>query len=89
MLTNEFAEQRPTENPVDFLDPTSVWAHRIKGEAVLVMAAVGEAPAELQYRRCHHESRRQLLIQNRVRNEYEKPGMVQVMRVAMQLANNG
>ena len=89
MLANEPAEQRPPENPVEFLDPTSVWEHRIKGEAVLVMAAVGEAPAELQYRRCHHESRRQLLIQNRVRNEYDKPGMVQVMRVAMRLAQTG
>ena len=89
MLTNEPAEQRPTENPVDFLGPTSVWAHRIKGEAVLVVAEVGEAPTELQYRRCHHESRRQLLIQNRVRNEYDNPGMVQVMRVAMRLAQNG
>ena len=74
---------------MDLLDPTSVWGHRVKNEAVLVMVEVGNPPKDLQYRRCHHESRRQLLIQNRVRNEYDKPGMVQVMRVAMRLAQNG
>ena len=71
------------------MGPTSVWAHRVKNEAVLVMAEVGEAPTVLHYRHCHHECRRQLLRQKRVRDEYEKPGMVQVMRVAMKLANNG
>ena len=74
---------------MDLLDHTSVWVHRVKNEAVLVMVEVGIPPKELQYRHCHHESRRQLLIQNRVRNEYEKPGMVQVMRVAMRLAQKG
>ena len=71
------------------MDPTSVWAHRVKNEAVLVMAEGGKAPTELHYRHCHHECRRQLLLQIRVRNEYNKPVMVQVMRVAMQLANGG
>ena len=72
-----------------FMDPTSVWAHRVKNDAVLVMAEGGEAPTKRHYRRCHHEYRRQLLLQKRVRDEYEKPGMVQVMRVAMKLANSG
>ena len=71
------------------MDPTNVWAHRVKNEAMLVVAEGGKAPTELHYRHCHHECRRQLLLQKRVRDEYEKPGMVQVMRVAMQLANNG
>ena len=70
------------------MDPTSVWAHRVNNDAVLVMAEGGKAPTELHYCHCHHECRRQLLLQKRVRDEYEKPGMVQVMRVAVQLANN-
>ena len=53
------------------------------------MAEVGNPPTELQYRHCHHEYRRHLLIENRVRDQYDKPGMVQVMRVAMQLAKDG
>ena len=71
------------------MDPTSVWAHRVKNQAVLVMAEGGKAPTELHYRHCHHECRRQLLLQHRVRDKYENHGMVQVMRVAMQLANDG
>ena len=88
MLTNGPTEANDYSD-ADFMDPTNVWAHRVKNEAVLVMAQVGEAPAQLQYRHCHRECRRQLLLQSRVRNEYTKPGMVQVMRVAMQLANSG
>ena len=61
----------------------------MKNEAVLVMAQIGEAPTELHYRYCHRECRRQLLLQKRVLNEYENPGMIQVMRVAMKLANTG
>ena len=80
---------QPTILMLIFMDPTSVWAHRVKNEAVLVMAQVGEAPTELHYRHCHHECRRQLLLQSRVRNEYTKPRMVQVMRVAVKLANSG
>ena len=60
-----------------------------ENEAVLVMAEGGKAPTELHYRHCHHECRRQILLQIRVRNEYKTPGMVQVVRVAMQLANGG
>ena len=52
-----------------FMDPTNVWAHRVKNEAVLVMTEAGEPPAELHYRHCHYECRRQLLLQSRVRNE--------------------
>ena len=54
------------------MDPTSVWAHRVKNEAVLVMLEVGEAPTELHYRHCNHACRRQLLLQSRVRNEYKQ-----------------
>ena len=91
-LTNGPAErlaERPENETVDLLDHTSVWVHRVKTEAVLVVAEVGSPSTELQYRHCHHESRRQLLIQNRVRNQYDTPGMVQVMRMAMRLAQNG
>ena len=89
MLRDGPTEATGPTDPEFFMDPTSVWEHRVKNEAVLVMAQIGQAPAELHYRYCHRECRRQLLLQKRVLDEYEKPGMVQVMRVAMKLANNG
>ena len=88
MLTNRPAEATDHYNP-DLLDPTSVWAHRVKKEAVLVIAQIGDAPEQLHYRHCHHEGRRQLLLQSRVCEEYKQPGLVQVMRVALKLANSG
>ena len=84
MLTDGPAEATDRSLP-DLRDPTSVWAHRIKTEAVLVMAEIGDAPEQLHYRRCHHECRRQLLLQSKVREECKQPGVVQVMRVALKL----
>jgi len=71
------------------LDPTAVWEYRARRESVIIVAEVGERPEWLAYVHCHRESRRQLLLQSRVREEYESPGMPQVVRVAMQLAADG
>ena len=88
MLTNGAAHPQPSAAP-NLLDPTSAWEHRIKCEATIIVAQVGERPEGLAFRRCHHEPRRQLLLQSKVREEYESPGMRQVVRVAMQLAKDG
>ena len=88
MLTNGAVQRQPSTAP-SILDPTSVWEHRVKCEVAIIVAEVGERPERLTFRRCHHEPRRQLLLQSRVREEYESPGMKQVVRVAMQLAEDG
>ena len=71
------------------LDPAAVWEYRAKCEAVIVVAEAGERPEQLTYIRCHRETRRQLLLQSKVKDEYERPCMSDVVRVAMQLAKDG
>ena len=71
------------------LDPAAVWEYRAKCEAVIVVAEVGERPEQLTYIRCHRETRRQLLLQSKIKDEYERPCMKDVVRVAMQLAKDG
>ena len=88
MLTTGAEQPQPSAVP-SFFDPRSVWEWRVKREAVIVVAEVGERPARLAYIHCHRETRRQLLLQSKVREEYESPGMSQVVRVAMQLAKDG
>ena len=85
MLTNG-SEQPPAPNAFDL---TSVWEYRVKCEGVIIVAEVGERPERLAFRRCHHEPRRQLLLQSKVQEEYVSPGMSQVVRVAMRLAEDG
>ena len=85
MLTNG-SEQPPAPNA---FDPASVWEYRVKCEGVIIVAEVGERPERLAFRRCHHEPRRQLLLQSKVQEEYVSPGMSQVVRVAMRLAEDG
>lgn len=89
MLTNGSAAQDQTLAVPSILDPAAVWEHRAKSEAVIVVAEVGQPPQQLAYLRCHHESRRQLLLQSKIKEEYESPGMLQVVRVAMQLVKDG
>ena len=86
MLTNSPAPSVPTT--VNPLDPTSVWEFRAKAQVALVMVEVGERP-ELTYIHCHREPRRQILLQSRVKAEWAKPSMVHVVRVAVELANEG
>ena len=62
-----------------------MWEYRANGEATIVSAEAGERPAQISYIRCHRESRRQLLLQARVKQEWEKPTLLHVVRVAMQL----
>jgi len=68
-----------------------LWQVRVEQEATLVLAEVGLRPGlgDLAYIRCRFEARRQLLLQSRVRAEYESPGMVQVVRMAMKLSTEG
>ena len=85
MLTNG-SEQPPAPNA---FDPTSVWEYRVKCEGTIIIAEVGKRPERLAFRRCHHEPRRQLLLQSKVREEYKSPGMQHVVRVAMKLVKDG
>ncbi len=71
------------------LDSAAVWEYRAKRESVIIVAEAGERPERLAYVHCNREPRRQLLLQSKVREEYESPGMPQVVRVAMQLAAGG
>ena len=71
------------------LDPAAVWEYQAKCEAVIIVAEVGECPEQLTYIRCHRETRRQLLLRSKVKDEYERPCMKDVVRVAMQLVKDG
>jgi len=86
MLTNGSARVSAEPN---LSDPTSVWEYRAKSEATVIVAEVGERPAQLAYIRCHREPRRQMLLQSKVREEWERPTMPQVIKTAMQLAKDG
>ena len=66
MLTDGSARGSAEPN---LLDPTSVWEYMAKSEAVIIVAEVGERPAQLVYIRCHREPRRQMLLQSKVREE--------------------
>jgi len=70
-------------------DLAGVWEHRAKMEATTVMAEAGLRPGEIHFIRCHREDRRQLLLQSRVKQEWETPNLLEVVRVAMQLAKDG
>ena len=89
MLTNAPATTPAETTGPDLLDLASAWEYRAKKEATIILAETGERPAQIGYIRCHREPRRQLLLQNRVKDEYESPRMLDVVRVASQLANDG
>ena len=89
LMLTDGAEQPGYYARRNAFDPTNVWRLRAEREAAMVLAEVGERPERLFYIRCRHESRRQLLFQRKVREEYKCFNMLCVVRVAMQLAKDG
>ena len=91
MLTQDASQSAApsTVAPLDELDPASVWEHRAKEEATIVLAEAGARPDSIMFIRCHREDRRQLLLQGRVKQEFETATLLTVVRVAMQLAKDG
>ena len=71
--------------------PTLVqaWVYLAQQSATVHVASAGERPATLSYIRCHREARRVQLLAEHARKEYEKPGLLAVVRVAVQLATDG
>jgi hypothetical protein len=89
MLTDGPAPGGREDDEPDLLDPTSVWGHKVKTEATIVLVEVGARPEHLTFVRCIHEARRQLLLQSKVREARQRPVMRHVVEVAMQLAEAG
>jgi len=88
MLTDGAAASPSPSALPDTSDPASVWEFRAKQEATIVFAEAGARP-ELKFIRCHREERRQLLLQGRVKKEFETATLLNVVRVAMKLAKDG
>ena len=88
MLTDAAAVPSTLACP-DLFDPDSLWGCRMKEEATIILAEAGARPDQLTYIKCHHEDRRQRLLQGRVKREYDKPTLLSVVRVAMKLAMDG
>jgi hypothetical protein len=65
------------------------WVYLAQQRATVHVASAGERPATLSYIRCHREARRVRLLAEHARKEYEKPGLLAVVRVAVQLATDG
>ena len=86
MLTDGPAPGGSEEDEPDLLDPTSVWGHKVRTEAAIVLAECGARPEHLTFIHCHHEARRQLLLQSKVREAWQRPTMRHMVEVAMQLA---
>ena len=90
LLSTESLQITPSaDSLLNRFDPATVWEFRVKQEATVVFAEVGTRPESLKFIRCHHESRRQLLLQDRVRREFETATLLTVVRVAMKLAEEG
>ena len=68
---------------------SGIWHHRVKTESTVVVAEVGQRPAQLTWVRCHREARRLALLVQSVQEEYQKGGMVEVVRTAAALATEG
>ena len=68
---------------------SGIWHHRVKTESTVVVAEVGQRPAQLTWVRCHREARRLALLVQSVQEEYKKGGMVEVVRTAAALATEG
>ena len=83
------ALRRATSAELNIQDPTSVWEHRAKREATIVLAEVGERPSQLAYIRCHRENRRLLLLQQRIRAagaQRRELSLLHVVQIAARLA---
>ena len=87
LMITDAAAQGTIALPSPF-NPARIWEYRAKGEATIVLAEAGERPAQISYIRCHRESRRQLLLQARVKQEWEKLTLLHVVRFAKQLAKD-
>ena len=70
-------------------DPMLNWAHRLKTECTIVVAEVGQRPAQLTWVSCHHEVRKIAFLAHTVQESYGKPSMVSVVRVAAAMAKEG
>lgn len=70
-------------------DPIHCWMHRSKGEASIVLAEAGDRPTRITYIHCHREPRRVALLYAQAMQEYNAPGMVQFVRVAVDLVRDG
>ena len=68
---------------------TKGWIYLAQQSATVHVASTGERPATLSYIRCHREARRVQLLVEHLRKEYEKVGLLTVVRVAAQLAEDG
>ena len=82
----------PAQKNIDSLeflsDVPSIWEHLAKTKATVVVTECGTRPT-LTFVSCHSESRRLQLIVQAVRDEYERFGMLAVVRVAAALAKAG
>ena len=74
---------------VSILDPMSVWVHRAKTEATVVIVNIGQRPHDLVYIHCHREPRRALLLRHMVQEDYTAPRVHHVIAVAVKLAAGG
>lgn len=86
-IANTLSSTTPQE--VNIFDPRSLWEHRAKQEATIVVAEVGERPGQLPYIRCHRESRRILFLKKKVCEEAPRAlRLLQVVQIAMKLSHN-
>ena len=94
MLTDAVATSVEPEDisAITLLDPAAYswfWLWRVRREATIIMVEVGCRPGRFSYHHCHREARRQLLMQRAVSAQSQTPGMLQVVRTAMDMATAG
>jgi len=70
-------------------DPMLNWAHRLKTECTIVVAEVGQRPAQLSWTGCRPEERKLAFLVHTVQESYDRPGLVNVVRVAAAMAKKG
>ena len=70
-------------------DPMLNWAHRLKTECTIVVAEVGQRPAQLSWTGCRPEERKLAFLVHTVQESYDRPGLVNVVRVAAAMAKDG
>ena len=87
----EFFAPEPESTVAVYCNPAALWEERARLQVTIIVVAVGEVqhPIALKFRRCHHETRRQILLQTHVKAEWTKPGLQHVLRVALRLATEG
>ena len=65
------------------------WIFLAQQSATVHVASAGERPATLSYIRCHREARRVQLLVEHLRKQYNKIGLLTVVRAAVQMAKEG